>query len=224
MHQLVCQKCGKTFLAPHWNKYCSRACYRPPGRKSPLSAEQEAEICRLYTEPNERGWLMGVDTISRLTNVKRETVHHVLERKGIPRRAKTFYVQNQPHHNLTRVPPDGEQPPLCHCGCGQRTRWIRTKDRWARYVEGHYTQDGEQNHAWNGGTSRIPYPGNWKYVRRRTFQRDNWTCQDCGRYAKGEKYVLDIHHIDSNPANSVATNLLTLCDECHHIRHGQRIR
>jgi len=42
-------------------------------------------------------------------------------------------------------------------------------------------------------------------------------CQTCGSTEKG----LGIHHIDRNPANNSAENLLTLCASCHTRLHWQ---
>jgi 5-methylcytosine-specific restriction endonuclease McrA len=44
-------------------------------------------------------------------------------------------------------------------------------------------------------------------------------CQECGTTER-----LQRHHIDRNPANNVAENVMTLCVSCHtkwHWRHGK---
>lgn len=61
-------------------------------------------------------------------------------------------------------------------------------------------------------------------IRVEIFERDNYTCQDCGR--KGEwfffrNYDLDVHHMDGNGENNNYENLITLCDECHFNAHGR---
>lgn len=71
----------------------------------------------------------------------------------------------------------------------------------------------------------------WKDCRQAIWQRDHGLCQDClknGRIAPAEI----VHHItELTPANindpkvSLAPdNLVSLCRECHALRHGARQR
>ena len=78
---------------------------------------------------------------------------------------------------------------------------------------------GENNPNWNGGTSinnknRHHQQGyaNW---RRRVFDRDGYTCQNCGK----TNCFLEAHHIiswkDSIEKRFDIDNGITLCKECH---------
>lgn len=83
---------------------------------------------------------------------------------------------------------------------------------------------GDRHHAWKGGKTRFPNRGsNWGKQRKAALNRDNHTCQICGRKPKhGEKRVVAVHHIkpyrefngDYITANEL-TNLITLCRRCH---------
>ena len=87
------------------------------------------------------------------------------------------------------------------------------------------------NHPrYKGGTDFPNRGSNWIAQRRKALQRDNRTCQRCGRVArKGEKRVVAVHHIipyrkfegDYLKAN-VLSNLITLCRKCHALveHHG----
>ena len=47
----------------------------------------------------------------------------------------------------------------------------------------------------------------------------SYTCPDCGRGFE-EVSEFQVHHKDENPANGELDNLVALCKECHHDRHG----
>jgi hypothetical protein len=55
------------------------------------------------------------------------------------------------------------------------------------------------------------------YLRQMCFERDNWTCQICGRTI--EEIILHCHHIDSVAQNPMFQNdldsVIALCEDCH---------
>jgi hypothetical protein len=68
------------------------------------------------------------------------------------------------------------------------------------------------------------YPADWGSRRRKVYQRDNYTCQNCG--AKGGSKgnaELHAHHIvpKSNGGTHRVSNLKTLCKQCHEAVHGE---
>jgi hypothetical protein len=85
---------------------------------------------------------------------------------------------------------------------------------------------GATHPRWKGGRpwerfTRPEYLA-WRNV---VLERDNYTCQDCGRVCKKREKGLAAHHIQSyaehpelryDPANGV-----TLCRDCHMARHGR---
>lgn len=62
------------------------------------------------------------------------------------------------------------------------------------------------------------YPPNWNRMRFYVFQRYNYTCQNCGKYAKGN---LHLHHIKpvKKGGGHNFSNLIPLCSECHYLYH-----
>lgn len=61
----------------------------------------------------------------------------------------------------------------------------------------------------------------WQVQRAFALDRDNHTCQLCGRTKN-----LVVHHIDCSgnldnykPANNNLSNLQTLCKKCHPVKH-----
>ena len=74
---------------------------------------------------------------------------------------------------------------------------------------GKYTKEKHPN--WKGGKSFEPYPLCWtKELRQAIRQRDNFTCQVCGKYP-----AFEVHHIDYNKESCEPDNLITLCKNCH---------
>jgi len=54
-------------------------------------------------------------------------------------------------------------------------------------------------------------------LRRKTFERDNFTCRKCKLIDKEAK-CLEAHHIVPlyNGGKDELDNLITLCNDCHH--------
>jgi len=78
-------------------------------------------------------------------------------------------------------------------------------------------------------TSRLTHQSqylhpNWQMMRLHVFQRDNYTCVDCGSIDKTlhahhlkyirDKYVWEVPH----------WYIVTLCEDCHSKEHGRDLR
>lgn len=81
---------------------------------------------------------------------------------------------------------------------------------------------GSNNPAYTSGDGRkVEYGFNWRRQRRKALERDNHTCQHCGKVPKTSR-SLHVHHVipahtfngDYEAANQLS-NLLTLCMKCH---------
>lgn len=80
---------------------------------------------------------------------------------------------------------------------------------------------GDKSHFWKGGISFEPYSIDWKETLRRSIrERDNYTCQICGKQ-QGD-IAHDVHHIDYDKKNSNPNNLITLCHSCHAKTNSNR--
>lgn len=67
------------------------------------------------------------------------------------------------------------------------------------------------------------YPSDWDSRRKAVYQRDNFTCQNCGRRGGPYgNYELHAHHIvpKSKGGTHRKSNLKTLCKQCHNSIHG----
>lgn len=97
---------------------------------------------------------------------------------------------------------------------------------------------GERNHNWKGGktklSQKIRTSAEYSFWRKQIFERDDYTCQHCGRRnKKGDKVIIEADHIyplyklidDFNITNINGAiscqelwdinNGRTLCRECH---------
>lgn len=90
----------------------------------------------------------------------------------------------------------------------------------------HYAQiyTGENSPTWNGG--KYHYKGNWIHQSKLCRERDNNTCQICGKTAEENGKNMDVHHIkpyksfeDPTEANQL-DNLISLCHHCHRFVHS----
>ena len=62
------------------------------------------------------------------------------------------------------------------------------------------------------------YHPEWQTVSRYVRELFNYHCARCAkdcRKTKNAQMVLQVHHIDENPANNALENLIPLCASCH---------
>jgi predicted transcriptional regulator len=83
---------------------------------------------------------------------------------------------------------------------------------------------GESNGQWRGGIcptdARLKH-WSWKQARAACYERDNWTCQDCGVKCRN-KVRIQAHHIIArrDGGGDELENLVTLCASCHRKREA----
>jgi len=60
------------------------------------------------------------------------------------------------------------------------------------------------------------YPPNWDEIALLVKVAAGWRCEHCGhRHDRESGHVLTVHHLDGDPANCAADNLVALCQRCH---------
>ena len=97
---------------------------------------------------------------------------------------------------------------------------------------------GKKNHFWKGGKTKLSQQirnsAEYSFWRKQIFERDNYTCQQCGRRTKkGDKVIIEADHIypfskilDDYDITSIEEaisceklwdieNGRTLCRDCH---------
>jgi len=80
---------------------------------------------------------------------------------------------------------------------------------------------GTKHYNWQGGKSLEPYTVDWTRTLRRSIrERDEYTCQLCGRHQEDKAFC--VHHIDYDKKNCSPSNLITLCVHCHNKTNTNR--
>ena len=83
-----------------------------------------------------------------------------------------------------------------------------------------FKMTGENNHAWNGGSSFFPYCDKFNnQLKEKVRNRDNRTCQNCGVKENGKK--LPVHHIHYDKENCYP-DLITVCNSCNSKANSNR--
>ena len=85
-----------------------------------------------------------------------------------------------------------------------------------------YILRGADHYNYVDGESKNHRGYGWKRIRKEVRERDNYTCQHCGKHEKELGKKLDVHHKipfrefeDHKEANNM-NNLIGLCASCHH--------
>jgi len=128
---------------------------------------------------------------------------------------------------------------ICECNCGEITEVDNYNLRnnhtnscgclKKKVFDNVEHVSGSQHGNWKGGITpenvKIRKSVDYKNWRKKVFERDDYTCQECGQ--KG--YELRAHHIydftNNKDLRLDVNNGITLCDKCHkklHKKYGNR--
>lgn len=110
-----------------------------------------------------------------------------------------------------------------HCYCVDCDKEIRCDNRRCRKCMGKiYSIERKEkgNPNWQNGISFELYTQEFNNeLKEKIRQRDNYTCQLCGKTQKQESKTrnrkLSVHHIDYDKENCDKSNLITLCSSCN---------
>ncbi len=85
---------------------------------------------------------------------------------------------------------------------------------------------GVKNPFYKDGKSGDPYPSEFRHIKNKILERNNWICQLCEvnmehKRTKGKKWAT-VHHIDYNKYNNNHLNLISLCNICNVLVNGER--
>ncbi len=78
-------------------------------------------------------------------------------------------------------------------------------------------RSGEKSSTWKGGVNAEGYVTSEfnDKLKKHIRERDNHTCQECGREHIKTKKAFDVHHMDYDKMHNTPSNLITLCNKCH---------
>lgn len=126
-----------------------------PKRK--LTQAQIDELVTRYTTRLPDGTWEGAMLLASDFGVRPQTIYRWLRLRGVEiRSARESHSAGKACKPVKNLPPGGIPPgtwrtssprvlalpggPGCKCGCGEPVGWNRRKNRWNRYVTGHYRQ------------------------------------------------------------------------------------
>ncbi len=188
---LICDQCGQPFqraaheVRRHKNNFCCHAC------------------SRAY--------------LQRRVVVTCEVCGKQFERRAAAAKVPKHTFCSHACDNAWRIKRLSVQ--CLHCG-----RMIVKQPKEARKHPRHFCSlscyhtwnEGEQSPAWQGGWSRFPYPDRFNNrLKRAIRERDQHTCQICGKQRSELTRALDVHHIDYDKNNCDPANLIALCSGCN---------
>jgi len=102
----------------------------------------------------------------------------------------------------------------------------RSEDTIIKIRNANIGRTGEKSANWKGGitpiNSKIRNSEQYEQWRKSVFERDNFTCQNCGKTSgNGTAVYLEAHHIKTfslyPELRFEPSNGLTLCEECHNL-------
>lgn len=126
-----------------------KSTHPPTGSARLFTDEQEAQIIEDYLTPLPDGTWQGATMIARKWETVPQSVYNILKRHGVPTRsAKEAHGNGKACKPITNLPPEGEDPPPCKCGCGKPTEWNRAKKKWRLYIPGHREHQVFRNREW----------------------------------------------------------------------------
>lgn len=226
----VCGNCGEEFEKPNWeaksSKFCSVKCRAEARSKLTEKVERACGHCGISftTTPNQitRGYgkfcSVKCARKSRVTSEERLCKHCGKSFTATPSTNKVYCS------NKCRFAdrPQKVSVKCEHCGNDFMIHQYRLKGgvRFCSKECQSLGAVGENSKLWLG--HRIDYRGaNWNRQRKIARERDNNTCQCCGRkWQEGER-LFAVHHIKrfrefaSYLEANVLENLATVCHSCH---------
>ncbi len=176
--------------------YCSRACEQ---RASRNKATVQCIVCGKIWE----------DSASQIANKKYCSIACKL---------------NDPAYRVKLREPRKQAPVTCIV-CGKTILLPRSLLIGRQYCsnackhQDHGNKIGGAKHPrWSGGPKRHYVTPEWRELSKAMRQRDNYTCQRCGKTS----CRLEVHHIVPWDIcrNDAPDNLVSLCPQCHRKAHN----
>ncbi len=201
------------------------------------------EIARLYdtAATNVSRWLKRAGVSSR--SISEGTVlsgkfgvqseaHRERLREGAAKARTKITAESREKWRLKMI---GREPPNKGRPMSEEQRQLLTEQRADPEYRRHMSEANSGERAWNwkGGIkpelARRLDTAEWRRTRVEVYERDNWTCQECGcrclntKDAKAHpKRKIQAHHVVPRRfgGSDELSNLVTLCMSCHHKREG----
>lgn len=118
-----------------------------------------------------------------------------------------------------------------HLGGGGRRQLYCCRKCYA--LDQRKRQAGCKSHLWKGGATKESQKertrAQYRAWRLAVFERDNFTCQNCNKKSgQGKRIYLHAHHLEhfseSARKRFEVDNGITLCKDCHILKHPHLIK
>lgn len=171
----------------------------------------------------------SVESLRNMYEVERLSYPKIAERQGVTVRAVLKWMREY------GIEPRSKSEAISEAGLGRpwtarqyAAHAYRQTDEYRAAQAERFR--GEKSHLWRGGKIQgetLRMQGyEWRQRRKECYERDNWTCQECGVHCTSRgKTKIQAHHIVSRRSGGGddLANLVTLCMSCHHRReHAER--
>lgn len=192
-------------------------------RRRMFSDIEKREIIECYQNGN------SLAEVGNMFNITIGAVHYILKKNNIDRR--TLSDANSAKWTDERRKLQSEKRKgVASCTLGKTWK--------LKHIKKYPTKTDENNHFWKGGktklSKKIRNSAEYSFWRKQVFDRDNYSCVECGRKRKkGDRVIIEADHIfpfskilDDFNITSIEEaiscqelwdidNGRTLCRECH---------
>ncbi|HOV89038.1 MAG TPA: hypothetical protein PLB74_03225 [Candidatus Paceibacterota bacterium] len=192
-------------------------------RRKMFSDIEKREIIECYQKGN------SLAEVGDMFNITIGAVHYILKKNNIDRR-KLSDANTAKWTEEKRKAQSEKRKGIASSALGKTWQ--------LKHIKKYPTRAGEKSHLWKGGktklSSKIRNSVEYKIWRKQVFERDNYSCVECGRKRKkGDRVIIDADHI--SPFSKILDdfnitfieeavsceklwdieNGRTLCRECH---------
>lgn len=214
---IKCDYCGKIY-SKHWHRYLSE--------RNGVIEKDCCNECKKLKIQETALIKYGVNTVFKLKDIKNKISKTNLEKYGVENPFASDVIKDKICE--TNIEKYGFKTPLQNDVIKNKIK----KTCLEKYGETCFlktlNQTGENSPVWKGGVKhhRVERAtGTYVNWRNSVYEKDNYTCQCCGKKnGFGETIKFNAHHInnwaDYPELRYDVDNGITMCKECHNKFHS----
>ena len=154
-------------------------------RKKMFSDIEKKEIIECYQNGN------SLAEVGNMFNITIGAVHYILKKNNIDRR-KLSDANSAKWTDEKRKLQSEKRKGVASCALGKTWK--------LKHIKKYPTRTGENNHLWKGGKTKLSQQirtsAEYSFWRKQVFDRDNYSCVECGRKRKkGDRVIIEADHI-----------------------------
>lgn len=201
----TCNGCGSEFYDPKSRlAYCDDCDPNAGANNGNWNGAKASEMCRTCGSnfsyyPSDKDGVYCSDCVESASGLLPENPA-TENRVSVPCEFCDTTVETHPSHAENRT-----RGVFCDLGC------------YGAWLSENVV--GENHHQWEGGN--LDYGRKWWRIRRKALERDEHTCQHCGKAKDEIGRNPDVHHVErvrsfDEPVEAhTLDNVVTLCRSCH---------